>query len=182
MTTDEMIERYLLATVTAVATLYAKDLYSHTLIIMYSTIDTVGLLDAPASQTNSSRNTFKAWVDKYVVPDSRVEFTSVDLWAARCAVLHTHTSESNLSNSGQAKQLQYYGGDKDSEAAHKFVTVTKSVLCGQHIPVHLGDLSEVFFASLKAFASDLSANCKSNPAFNDRLRNVLQMHPMESAL
>jgi len=40
--------------------------------------------------------------------DSKVAFTSEELWSARCGLLHTHTASSRLSRQGKARQLHYF--------------------------------------------------------------------------
>ena len=177
LTTQQMIEGYFLATVKAVGTLFREELYGHSLIVIYSTIDTCGLLGAPPRQKVATGGSFKAWVKKYLLNRPGIEFNETDLWSARCAVLHTFTSESDLSNSGQARQLLYYSGDKSQSHVQHLVAFTNTYQGGTHLPVHYGDLCEAFFQALKAFVPDLDANCTSSHAHNERLRKILQVHP-----
>ncbi|MBL6986433.1 MAG: hypothetical protein ISR72_05185 [Methylobacter sp.] len=109
---EEMIHKYVSATVDATSILFEKELYDHLLVVIYSTIDTVGFLDAPSNQTSATSESFKNWIKKYFLSYPGTEFNEVDLWAARCAVLHTFTSQSDLSRSGKARELQYYDGEK----------------------------------------------------------------------
>ena len=176
LTTDQMIEGFFLSTTKAVGTLFKEQLIGHSLIVIYSAIDTCGLLDAPAAQNSATGLSFKAWVKKYLLASSSLEFNEDDLWAARCAVLHTFTSESDLSKSGKARQLQYYTGDKSAPHIQDFISFTKSHDSGNHLPVHYGDLCEAFFQAMKAFIPDLSANCHKSPDHLKRLRKILQTH------
>lgn len=182
LTTDQMLSGYFTATADAVAALYEKQLYGHVLIVIYSTIDTLGLLDAPASQTAASGESFKNWAKKYLITGSNFEFNEIDLWAARCAVLHTFTSQSELSNFGKAKELQYYSCDKSSTVAQKFMTITKSMQGGKHLPVHYQDFCQAFFSAIKKFVYDLDENCRANDTYNERLRNILQLHPFAATV
>lgn len=180
-TTDEMLERYFLATVQAVGALYEKHLFGHVLLVIYSTIDTLGLLSAPPGQTSATGESFKNWTKKYLLPQPNVEFNEADLWGARCAVLHTFTSESDLSRSGKARELQFYSGNKSGEAAREFVEATRALEGGKHLPVHYQDFCEAFFSALKQSFPDLQASCNSIPQSFQRLKNVLQVHPLASA-
>ena len=171
-----MIEGYFLATTKAIGTLFREDLLPHSLVIIYSTIDTCGLLDAPSQQTEATGASFKAWVKKYVLTSAGLEFNEVDLWGARCGVLHTFTSESDLSNNGKARQLQYFTGDKSAPHIQQFISFTKSHEGGKHLAVHYGDLADAVFAGLKAFVPDLAASCQTSPAHLARLRKVIQSH------
>lgn len=180
-TIDQMIEGYFLSTTKAIGTLFKEDLLPHSLVIIYSTIDTCGLLDAPATQTAATGNSFKDWVKKYVLVYPGLEFNELDLWAARCAVLHTFTSESDLSNAGKARELLYYTGDESAPHIQQFINFTKNYESGKHLPVHYGELAESVFSAMKAFVPDLAANCASSPAHVARLRKVLQAHVHEPA-
>ena len=173
---DSMLEGFFVGTSKSIALLYSNGLYAHLLVVIYSAIDTMGLLDAPPSQIDATGPGFKSWVRKYLLGDPRVNFNDADLWAARCAVLHTFTSESRLSREGQAKELQYFGGDKESEFAKQFVTITPTLHGGKHVPVHFEDLCEIFFEGIKRFALDLQQNCVADPAYEARLRKILQTH------
>ncbi len=179
---EKMIEGYFFATTKAVGTLFKENLLGHSLILIYSTIDTCGLLDAPPSQTSASGASFKAWVKKYLLSYPEIEFNEVDLWAARCAVLHTFTSESDLSKSGSARELQYYTGDKSAPHIQRFINFTRNHESGKHLPVHYGDLCEGFFQAIKAFVPDLADNCTSSQPHEDRLRKILQIHKNDPAL
>ena len=178
---DQMIERYFLSTTKAIGTLFKADLLPHSLVIIYSTIDTCGLLDAPATQTVATGGSFKEWVKKYVLTYPGLEFNEIDLWAARCAVLHTFTSESDLSNAGKARQLVYYTGDESAPHIQRFVAFAKTQDGGKHLPVHYGYLAESVFSAMKAFIPHLAANCASSPIHVGRLRKVLQAHLHEPA-
>jgi hypothetical protein len=171
---DSMIEKYLLATIEATGKLYQSSLYGHLLVVVYSAIDTVGLLDAPSNQTTASGQSFKDWVKKYLLIYPDIEFNEIDLWGARCAVLHTFTSQSDLSQSGKAKELMYFGGDKNTEAAKTFDTEIRAMQGGNYLPVHFETLYLAFIKALGIFATDLAARCKSDKAVSKRLSNVLQ--------
>ncbi len=90
-TTEKLFEGYFLAITKAVGTLFREQLYSHSLIIIYSTIDTCGLFDVLPTEAYATGATFKAWVKKYLLHYLGIEFKEIDLWAARCSVLHTFT-------------------------------------------------------------------------------------------
>ena len=180
-TIEQMIEGYFLSTTKAIGILFRERLLPHSLIVIYSTIDTCGLLDAPSTQTVATGASFKEWVKKYVLVYPGLEFNEIDLWAARCAVLHTFTTESDLSNAGKARELQYYTGDKSAPHIQRFISFTKSYQGGKHLPVHYGDLAEAVFSGMKAFLPDLDANCRSDMAHLARLRKPLQNHVHEPA-
>ena len=81
------------------------------LVLLYSGIDTLGLLAAAQGTNDASRKTFEGWCQLYLVPRLKsIEGQTVapeDLWSARCGVLHTSTPVSKLSREGKAHELWY---------------------------------------------------------------------------
>jgi len=179
MTTDEMIDKYFVQTLGAIHLMYSSKYLGQMLVLIYSAVDSMGLLDAPPAQVEADGASFKAWVKKYLLPqDTTIEFNEVDFWAARCSVLHTYTSVSRLSRDDKAKQIQYYSGDRSSPFATAFVLATRMIDGGKHVPAHLEDTFLAFCKGVEAFIVELTKNCKANPAYDARLRQILQQFQM----
>ena len=66
--TDTLIEQFLLNNINAISILYENKLFGQMLIVMYSTIDSMGLLDAPPTQISANGESFKNWVKTYLLP------------------------------------------------------------------------------------------------------------------
>ena len=173
---EKAISSYFLATIEATNTLYQKKLFGHLLVVIYSTIDTMGLLDAPANQTAATRESFKQWVKKYLPSVPGIDFNEIDLYAARCAVLHTFTTTSALSSAGHAKELQYYSGNKANAKVIQLVALAKSIQGGKHLLVNLEDLTLGLLEAIGKFAPDLDDKCNRDPECRRRLQDILQMH------
>ena len=171
---DALIEKYCFNTVNAIQLLYRGQFFGQMLIIMYSSIESMGLLDAPPTQTRATGETFKSWARKYLLKSSNFEFNEVDLWGARCSILHTFTSESDLSNDGKARQIQYYAGCKGSPLAQALVGAAKEIDDGIYVLANIEDIYFAFCEGLKDFAKELSNNCQANQAYELRLRKLLQ--------
>jgi hypothetical protein len=81
------------------------------LILLYSGIDTLGLLSAPKGIHEASGKTFTDWCEKYLLSKLQTidgePLTALDLWAARCGVLHTSTSVSKLGREGKVHEIWY---------------------------------------------------------------------------
>ena len=88
-----------------------NELPEQALALIYSGIDTLGLLDAPPGVIDATRSTFMPWCETYIIP--RVQsvegdpLTAIDLYAARCGVLHASTPVSNLGRKGDAREIWY---------------------------------------------------------------------------
>ena len=72
------LANYIGTTIQAIAMLREHGLSSHALVQIYAAIDTVGLL-ADETKDRATSKTFCAWVDKYLIKQDGVNFTSVDL-------------------------------------------------------------------------------------------------------
>jgi hypothetical protein len=66
-----------------------KKLSGPALILIYSGIDTVGWLDS--SEDYATRTSFMKWVDAYLLQAKPLQCTALELYAARCGLLHTFT-------------------------------------------------------------------------------------------
>jgi hypothetical protein len=77
------------------------------LVLTYSTIDILGSLLRPDSTQDAKRPDFQKWVTTFMLPRSTIGVSAIDLWAARCGLLHCLSPYSNLSRSGKAKEIAY---------------------------------------------------------------------------
>lgn len=96
-----------------------KDLIAPGLILTYSTMDIMAWLDREETHPDVQRDDFIRWVQTYMLPDSELSCTATDLYAARCSLLHSCSTESRLSREGGASQIFYsYGeaGEQDLQA------------------------------------------------------------------
>ena len=78
------------------------------LVMLYTAVDILGSLLRPESEPDTNGEYFKKWVEDYMIALSQVAFTSEELWAARCGLLHTHTASSRLSRQRKVRQLHYF--------------------------------------------------------------------------
>jgi hypothetical protein len=95
----------------AIGTCLKSELPEASLVLIYSGFDTFGLLAAPPNVLDASGDTYKRWCEKYVLPRIKsvegASVTAIDLWGARCGVLHTSTPLSKLEREGKAHQIWY---------------------------------------------------------------------------
>jgi hypothetical protein len=67
-----------------------------------------------ADETESKvRPRFERWVSEWILSRGRLNCDASDLYGARCAVVHTWSAESSVSEKGEAKPVFYYFGDED---------------------------------------------------------------------
>jgi len=78
------------------------------MILVYSGIDAFAWLNRPSNIEDVRRTDFEQWVDTYLLPDSGLNCSSSDLYAARCGLVHSNTSESRLNREDRAHKVFYY--------------------------------------------------------------------------
>ena len=62
---------------------------SRAMILVYSGIDAFAWLNRPGNIEDVRRTDFEQWVDTYLLPDSGLNCSSSDLYAARCGLVHS---------------------------------------------------------------------------------------------
>jgi hypothetical protein len=75
--------------------------------LIFSTIDSLSALDRPVEAQSTCREVFIKWANEYLLKPNLLHCTAIDLYAARCGVLHTYSAESDLTRIGKAKKLIY---------------------------------------------------------------------------
>ena len=107
------------ATVAALATVYVA-------------LDTMAWLACPVGQQSQTRTDFIAWVDKYLTaePTSDYHYEGIDVYAARCAVLHTYGSVGALhSGPNPPRKFGYMdNGPHKKDEPNRFVLISVAVL------------------------------------------------------
>jgi hypothetical protein len=147
------------------------------LILIYVGIDIAGWL---ASRTNRGvRTSFTAFVEKYMLPGSLLAASPLDLYAARCAVLHTYTAESDLSAHGKARTIGYACGKTNAQDLQtSFARSGRTDM----VAVHISDLFAAFRQGVDQLTADVSADVswrkdikqRKRKGYSDLPQSVLQ--------
>ena len=73
------------------------------MMLVMAGIDGMAWLYREHAERNNSAD-FRQWVDKFLIPHhTSGTVTSDDIWAARCALLHEQSSNSDLTRKGKAR-------------------------------------------------------------------------------
>jgi hypothetical protein len=155
----------------AIGTLWDAGLHEAALTIIYSGMDSFGLLAAPPGVIDASGKTFRQWCEKYMLTRLQsvdgTPITPTDLWSARCGVLHTSTPLSQLERDGKARQVFYQFKDK---------TGVNMILNAQQMPIRI-DIANLGFAFKDggiAFLTDLKNDPSSHKLASDRAQHFLR--------
>jgi hypothetical protein len=133
-----------------------------TTMLLYATIDSCGWLVAENEKAGVGVR-FVNWVDKYLQPAKALPCRAIDLYSARCGVLHTMTAESTLIESGKAKPISYAWGNADVLKLQALVDHDRP---GECVAVHINDLVEAVKLGILKMFEDASVD----PELEQRLR------------
>jgi hypothetical protein len=120
------------------------------LTLLYSGIDVVASLErGPAEKTKAA---FVRWVDENLLKAQPLPCTALELYAARCGVVHTFTAESDLSRKGSARRVIYAWGSAKTED----LAAAASLLGRTDVPVHIRELIDGFRAGLANYLEEVA--------------------------
>lgn len=83
----------------------------------YICIDTMASLSRPLEKSRVTRSDFIEWCDKYLKahPDQTYQYRGEDVYAARCAFLHTYGSKSDMhARNVDILEFVYHNGGRHS--------------------------------------------------------------------
>ena len=139
-------------------------------ILILSGIDAMAYLDMPVEQEDATRNDFVAWVEKYIKFPCKEQLTGLDLYGARCAMLHSFGAISKLSREGKCRNVVYADKSKPE-------VIYKPAISKEVVIVSVSALAEAFFIGIDKFLVDLFANHKKAKIREKRLSNFVQKVP-----
>jgi hypothetical protein len=140
------------------------------IILIYSGIDTMARLAMDAAKTGVEKSDFIAWVDRYIHFPCKEQLTGLDLYAARCAVLHTYTTDSGLSRAGKARRIGYMDHAVPEVVYNASVDATL-------VLVSIKALRDSFFAGIDRFFVEAFADAAREAIVEKRLRELLHELP-----
>ncbi len=127
------------------------------LILLYSSIDIMASLNRDPAKSKVTRSDFVEWVNTYLLPGSKLTCSAIDLYAARCGLVHSYSPDSDLSRDLKAKKIYYAHGNKKSiELQTKINNSSNKDI----VSVHIDQLFKALKDAVERFASAL----KSNPS------------------
>lgn len=148
----------------AIDSCYVRALQIPCLVLIYTTIDSISWLAYGGSE-KSTKVRFSRWAEYYLIPRLGEAMSSLDLYAARCSILHGLSWESGLSKSGQAKALIYaMGKDTESAAKHSKAFFSEQVVC-----VHVDTL----ISALKEAVNNFFADAEEDQALSERINDAI---------
>ena len=144
------------------------------LVMAYVCIDAMAYLSMPADKSEQTRHDFIAWVDDYLRghPDQPYQYRGLDVYAARCAVLHAFGSEAALHRGDpEIRLFGYHDGGR-----HMFNPAVAPNLVLIGTASLLNDVVDAVGAFLKVCQEDDALRTRVEV----RLPKVLQFLPIKA--
>ena len=145
---------------------------SAALVMAYVGIDTMAFLSMPTGQASQTRTDFINWVDTYLTghPDQVYKYRGIDVYGARCAMLHTFSSEATYHDQNpNALLFTYHDGGRHM---HDSAVNPRLVIIGT--ASFLNDVHSAITAFMDACASSEELRLRVEP----RLARVLNTIPI----
>jgi hypothetical protein len=166
---------------TAIKLLTERRFIQPALVVQYSAMDAAAWLDVQAAG-DVTRKDFVTWTERYFLPDSGLKCTGLELYGARCGLLHSHTAFSKLSREGGIRTIGYaWGTGKAEDLNEAAVHLNRPDVVG----VHMDDLLKALRAAIQSFLSEVAVDGKrwQNVAMRSKkLFDVVPAPAMSSAL
>jgi len=147
-----------------------NDCLGPAVILILSGIDAMAYLAMPATQNDVIRDDFVTWVEQFIKFPCKEQVTGLDLYGARCAMLHNYGTASELSRKGKCRQVGYM--DKSVPEVRFNRNISKDLVL-----VSVPALGDAFFSGMDKFLVDLFTDKKKASIAERRLRTLIQAIP-----
>lgn len=137
--------------------------FSAAIQLIYSGIDTMASLGMPEGQQDVTKNDFVEWVEKYMRFPTPSVPTGLDLYGARCAMLHNHGVVSRLNRDGRCRKV-IYCEDGDGVPVCFDPSVDPDLIL-----LSVSALKKAFFDAIHLFLISLFSDAKRAKTAEERL-------------
>ena len=127
---------------------------SAALSLMYIALDTAASLDHRLRK-ETSRFRFVKWVERYILCSGDLPCSALDLYGARCGLLHTYSPRSRLSSKGHVAEIWYTFHDHEADILREAVHARG---LKQVVVLSLNSLTTALANGITAFISDLESD------------------------
>lgn len=143
-----------------------NECYGSAVVLILSGIDTMAYLNMSENQQEVKPQDFINWCEKYIKFPCKEQLTGLDLYGARCSMLHQYGSQSKLSRKGECRQIGYM--DKSVPEIVYNPQVSKDV-----VMVSIRALSESFFNGIDKFMIDLFSDTAKAKIAEKRFETIV---------
>jgi hypothetical protein len=139
-------------------------------ILTYAGIDAMAFIGLPAKQDDVTRREFVAWAERYVRFSGPEQLSGLELYGARCAMLHNYSLYSSLTRSGKCRTLGYM--DRAEPPLRSMPEKHPHLVL-----VSVPGLAEAFLHGIDRFLVDVFANPESASVAETRFKKLVHQIP-----
>jgi len=150
----DTLERLLKDSVHGIGLCLDAKLINSALVLLYCGIDTASSLDLNFA-SSSVQLRYVNWCDTYMFKGKPLDYTSLELYAARCGMVHETSVESTLSKKGKARQVIYAWGDSKVDTLRE---LNKLGQMNDYVAVQFEDLAHSYDGGLADFIGSLRSS------------------------
>lgn len=129
-------------------------------------------LSMPATQPDVTRDDFVSWVERYIHFPCKQQLTGLDLYGARCGMLHSFSTISGLHRQGKCRQIGYM--DRSVPEIRFNPNVSEELVL-----VSIEALARAFSDGVDRFLIDVYADGRKAKVANERFRHVVHAFPCQ---
>ena len=144
--------------------------FGASVILIYSGIDAMAYLGTPCGQEDVRPEDFVDWAERYIRFPCQEQLTGLDLYGARCAMLHTYSTTSRLSRKRKCRQVGYV--DKSVPEV-----IYEPQVSTQLVMISIEALKEAFFHAVDRFLMDLFSDPERAKAAEECLSKLVTQLP-----
>ena len=131
--------------------------------LIYSGMDAMAFLNMPPKQTDVTGDDFIKWAERYIRFPCQEQLSGLDLYGARCSVLHAHGIKSKLSRQGRCRMIGY--------SDHMVPEVSyRPNVSRELVMVSIRALADAFFSGVDRFLVDLFSDVANATLPEERLK------------
>jgi hypothetical protein len=144
--------------------------YGSAVILIYAGIDAMAFLSLPEGRQDVIGDDFIRWAEQYIHFPCQEQLTGLDLYGARCGMLHNYSVMSRLSRQGKCREIGYVD-QSDPELIYNPHTARDLVM------VSITGLAEAFFKGVDRFIIDVFGDPIRAPLARKRLGQLVHSVP-----
>jgi hypothetical protein len=134
--------------------------------LIYAGIDTMAFLGMSRSKSNVTRSDFVIWVEQYIHFEGQEQLSGLDVYGARCSMLHNHSVYSEVSRKGLCRLIGY--ADKMYPPVRFNPAISKELVI-----VSIPAFADTFFAGIDKYLIDLFSDSNKKQIAEQRLNTLV---------
>lgn len=143
-------------------------------ILTFSGIDTMAYLGCPEGQLEVTGEDFITWCERYVRFEGPHQLAGLDLWGARCGIVHTYAAESRTSRAGRCR-IVLYSHDRRRDVPVRY----RPEINPEVVIVRIEALAEAFFRGVDRFLVDVFSDKTRAAAAENRFAKMYHLVPAD---